>query len=451
MSFISYAQNHEDVLLWRALGHVARGFYIDAGANDPVTQSVTKAFYDAGWSGINIEPLPALHQLLAEQRPRDINLALAVGASAGSLTLYDIPAVNGWATPDADVAAAHQSGGFDVTELQVPVRTLAAICEEHAPAAIHFLKIDVEGFEGQVLSGMDFTRWRPWVVVVEATLPNSRVLSHERWEPLLLAGGYTFTHFDGLNRYYVAHEHGELIADLSVQPNVFDDYISCHVAHAWAAQQAAQQAEQQASLFAEKQARARLQQLHGAEKLAARAERRRRLAERQAFDARAAQRDAERRAREADKRAEQARRSEEQQAAHLQELQHWARDLEQRLLGIHASSSWRFTEPLRQMGALGRRHAPALYRARARALLRRAVLHATASEPVRRVCLPILLRFPTQAARVAALLRAIRQVQPDSIPVGADLPDEQRAMPPRARRVLADLQRARHHARDGTP
>ena len=36
MRFISYAQNNEDVLLWRALGHVRDGFYIDVGANDPV-------------------------------------------------------------------------------------------------------------------------------------------------------------------------------------------------------------------------------------------------------------------------------------------------------------------------------------------------------------------------------------------------------------------------------
>jgi hypothetical protein len=59
MRFISYAQNNEDVLLWRALGHVQDGFYIDVGASDPVEHSVTRAFYDAGWRGINIEPLPA--------------------------------------------------------------------------------------------------------------------------------------------------------------------------------------------------------------------------------------------------------------------------------------------------------------------------------------------------------------------------------------------------------
>ena len=99
MRFISYAQNNEDVLLWRALGHVRDGFYIDVGANDPVEHSVTKAFYDAGWRGINIEPLPAHIAAFDAQRPGDVNLAVAAGSEAGTLTLYDVPAVRGWAQP----------------------------------------------------------------------------------------------------------------------------------------------------------------------------------------------------------------------------------------------------------------------------------------------------------------------------------------------------------------
>jgi hypothetical protein len=56
MRFISYAQNFEDVMLWRALKGLKKGFYIDVGAHDPEVDSVTKAFYDRGWCGINIEP-----------------------------------------------------------------------------------------------------------------------------------------------------------------------------------------------------------------------------------------------------------------------------------------------------------------------------------------------------------------------------------------------------------
>ena len=57
MRLISYAQHTEEILLWRALSNAENGFYIDVGANDPITDSVTNLFYDNNWRGINIEPL----------------------------------------------------------------------------------------------------------------------------------------------------------------------------------------------------------------------------------------------------------------------------------------------------------------------------------------------------------------------------------------------------------
>lgn len=57
MNVISYSQNFEDIILWRALKNIENGFYIDVGANDPVVHSVTKLFYENGWRGINCEPV----------------------------------------------------------------------------------------------------------------------------------------------------------------------------------------------------------------------------------------------------------------------------------------------------------------------------------------------------------------------------------------------------------
>ena len=57
---LSYAQFLEDIQLYRALKEIKNGFYIDVGANHPLDHSVTKLFYEKGWSGINIEPSPEL-------------------------------------------------------------------------------------------------------------------------------------------------------------------------------------------------------------------------------------------------------------------------------------------------------------------------------------------------------------------------------------------------------
>lgn len=224
MSFISYAQNGEDVMLMRALGHIERGFYIDVGANHPADDSVTKAFYDRGWRGLNIEPLSEHITQLRAERLRDINLQLAVGPCAGEITLYNTP-VRGLATASAEVAERHASQGLATIASVVPMRPLTDICAEYAHGQdIHFLKIDVEGFESDVLKGMDFQRFRPWIVLVEATLPNSQQINAD-WEPMIVGAGYRWVYFDGLNRYYLADEHADLTGAFNAPPNVFDDYI----------------------------------------------------------------------------------------------------------------------------------------------------------------------------------------------------------------------------------
>jgi FkbM family methyltransferase len=410
MRFISYAQNNEDVLLWRALGHVRDGFYIDVGANDPVEHSVTKAFYDAGWRGINIEPLPAHIAAFDEQRPGDVNLAVAAGSAAGSLTLYDVPAVRGWASPDKSVADLHRAEGHTIAELTVPVRTLADVCAEHVRGEIHFLKIDVEGFEGEVLRGMDFARWRPWVLVIEATLPNSRETNHASWEHLVTDARYRYAWFDGLNRYYVAEEHAELLASFGIQPNVFDDYISHHLDKAWAANSKATEALREA----EEQADAARTELHDMIEFAENLE-----MEKQDALAEIAQ----------------LRQDLAQAHANGQQATLWARDLEARLTATYNSTSWKVTRPLRMVGSL-------VVRLRRPGLARRLLVRVTKSQRMRRTLIPFLLRHPALNRRVSGVLQAVKGSLPQPA-INIDVPEELKGLPVSVRNVLADLQRAR--------
>jgi len=82
--FVSYAVNHEDVVLARALLPGTRhGVWIDVGAGHPVLGSMTAAFAERGWHGVNIEPLKTEYQQLCEARPSDVNLQIALGESHG--------------------------------------------------------------------------------------------------------------------------------------------------------------------------------------------------------------------------------------------------------------------------------------------------------------------------------------------------------------------------------
>ncbi len=224
MPFVSYAQNYEDVILWRALGDVERGFYVDVGAADPEEDSVTNAFYERGWSGINIEPVDEHFRKLTKARARDTNINAAAGAEAGLRVLYTF-AGTGLSTFDTKTASRHQAAGRQACETVVPVLTLKAILEHCAPPTIHFLKIDVEGAEAEVLKGLDLKAVRPWVMIVEGTAPNSQISTREEWENLIVSYGYDFAYFDGLNCFYVAKEFAPLKERLSVPPNFFDDFV----------------------------------------------------------------------------------------------------------------------------------------------------------------------------------------------------------------------------------
>jgi FkbM family methyltransferase len=158
MSFISYAQNFEDVMLHRALRDVKKGFYIDVGANDPVIDSVTKAFYDLGWRGINIEPVKEFYEKLQQGRPDDINLQLAVGARKGRADFYEVVGT-GLSTMEESIATQHsQEHGYELRKYKVNVSRLTTICEDYPHPDIHFIKIDVEGAEESVLQGLNLKK-----------------------------------------------------------------------------------------------------------------------------------------------------------------------------------------------------------------------------------------------------------------------------------------------------
>lgn len=152
MEFISYTANGEDVLLWRALRHVEYGRYIDAAATHPDQDSVTRAFYDRGWSGLNIAPNPAMARHLVAARPRDTSLA-------GEAAFGDL--------------------------------------RGHMPNPVHFLRVAAADLGRIALAG-----WRPWLVLVVGEAPGDG----------LAEAGYRRVWFDGVTQFHLALEHWQALA-----------------------------------------------------------------------------------------------------------------------------------------------------------------------------------------------------------------------------------------------
>lgn len=99
--------------------------------------------------------------------------------------------------------------------------TLREICESHFERGedIHFLKIDVEGWERSCIEGMDFNHVRPWILFIESSDPDAKEPAHRKWEKLLIDAGYDFALQYHVNQFYVSVEHIEC-KDKIIEPAV---------------------------------------------------------------------------------------------------------------------------------------------------------------------------------------------------------------------------------------
>lgn len=207
MSPVFYNHNYEDAVLWRVFQHVRKGCYINVGGGNFLVSLAAKIFYNKGWKAINIAPDRVLFEGLQSARPNDINLQLAAGERKGALDIYER---EGTDLSDMDKSNVNITAKNTVIQYTVPVVRLTTVCEQHAEGEIHFLKIGMREDVFSVLKGLDLTKVRPWLILVEVDLHKEEKASSNAWPPLLLERGYHQPFFDGQYQYYVADEHPEI-------------------------------------------------------------------------------------------------------------------------------------------------------------------------------------------------------------------------------------------------
>ena len=162
------------------------GFFVEAGANDGVSQSNT-AYFERyqDWRGILVEPIPQLAERCRVNRPKAIVEQCALVSSDSEedtveMTYCNLMSLVSGARGSKDADQAHLDAGRRFLEpdeetcsVRVPARTLSSALTQHGVECIDLLSLDVEGFEADVLRGLDFGRYAPRHILVEVNDPAS--------------------------------------------------------------------------------------------------------------------------------------------------------------------------------------------------------------------------------------------------------------------------------------
>lgn len=228
---ISYAQNFEDVMLERLFNDQNNGLYVDVGAWDPHLYSVTKHFYLKGWRGVNVEPNVSRIRRFELDRPKDLNLNVAIANKNDNISFWTCQEDDALSTTAESTADELRRNGFSFSETKISARRLDEIFHEYNLTAVDFMKVDVEGAEAEVIRTAAFELYRPRVLIIEAIKPTLRpdwsepasVGTWDSWESYVLNRGYVFAHFDGLNRFYIRKEDQSLADRLCLPPGVYDN------------------------------------------------------------------------------------------------------------------------------------------------------------------------------------------------------------------------------------
>lgn len=144
------------------------GFFVDVGAHNGITINNTLFFErNRGWTGLNIEPIKSVFDRLVINRPRCINLNLAVDDSNGTAAFIQnagyTEMISGLSSSfdarhHARLTLENSTHGGETRVIEVETRRLDSICEEHGISRVHYLSVDVEGAEFNVIKSIDFEK-----------------------------------------------------------------------------------------------------------------------------------------------------------------------------------------------------------------------------------------------------------------------------------------------------
>jgi FkbM family methyltransferase len=168
---LSFSQCGEDLIvayLMEAL-QIPQPTYLDVGAHHPSRLNNTYLFYLKGSRGVCVEPDPELFAELKAKRKRDICLKIGISFDEKENADFYVMSSKSLSTFSEEEAKRYESYGKQrISEvINTPLASINAVLKQYFKTAPHFISLDTEGLDLQILKSFDFSRYRPPVFCVE--------------------------------------------------------------------------------------------------------------------------------------------------------------------------------------------------------------------------------------------------------------------------------------------
>jgi len=189
-----YSQFGQDKwILGAVFPGVKNGYFVDVGSADGTVNSNSKALEDLGWTGVAIDPFPTnwstrkclLFREVVSRRKGD-TVVFRVSGEVGGI--------------EESLGKYRASTDKDPT-VQLTTTTIADVLERaRAPRYIHYLSLDVEGAEYEVLQAFPFSTHEVGAFTIEH---NQEEPKRSLVRSLLESKGYRFVRQHVVEDWYV--------------------------------------------------------------------------------------------------------------------------------------------------------------------------------------------------------------------------------------------------------
>lgn len=164
-----------------------RATFVEIGANDGAQHDhLRSCILSLDWRGVMVEPVPYVFERLRRNYAHLSRVALengAVGNQDGSLPFYylvDASSAERRRLPDwydgigsfsRETVMSHEPNIPDIADrlrsVEVPTLTFDSLCRKHGIEHVDLLVVDTEGYDWEIISQIDFSSWRPQLVIYE--------------------------------------------------------------------------------------------------------------------------------------------------------------------------------------------------------------------------------------------------------------------------------------------